>query len=173
MGFLYLPFEDDTLDSRPVSRETFVAALPDTHPLSNRPQVSLKALAGETFVLTPRYQGAGLRDKIVEHCRQAGFEPRVVQEAWLMQGTVSLVAGGIGVTLVLATLQNLQRAGVVCKYVEGLSPEIEPGAVWRRGDPSAVLRAFLGVVGDVTRRGEGEPEEERWVPAFRGAGSVA
>jgi DNA-binding transcriptional LysR family regulator len=122
--------------------------------------VSLKALAGEPFVLTPRYQGAGLRDKIVEHCRQAGFEPRVVQEAWLMQTTVSLVAGGIGVTLVPASLQNLQRAGVLYKYVEGLSPEIELGAVWRRGDPSAVLRAFLGVVGDVTRWGEGEPEEE-------------
>jgi DNA-binding transcriptional LysR family regulator len=173
VGFLYLPFEDDTLDSRPVSRETFVAALPDTHPLSNEPQVSLKALAGEPFVLTPRYQGAGLRDKIVEHCRQAGFEPRVVQEAWLMQTTVSLVAGGIGVTLVPASLKNLQRAGVVYKYVEGLSPEIELGAVWRSGDPSAVLRAFLGVVGDVTHWGEGEPEEERRVPAFRGAGSGA
>src|SRR3712207_8638138 len=58
---LYLPFEEDSLDSRPVSRETFVAALPDTHPLSNEPRVSLRALAGEPFVLTPRYQGAGDR----------------------------------------------------------------------------------------------------------------
>src|SRR5215211_5157308 len=106
------------------------------------------------FVLTPRYQGAGLRDKIVEHCRQAGFEPKVVQEAWLMQTTVSLVAGGIGVTLVPASLQNLQRAGVIYKYVEGLSPEIELGVVWRRGDRSAVLRAFLGVVEDITSRGK-------------------
>ena len=114
-----------------------------------------------------------MRDKIVEHCRQAGFEPRVVQEAWLMQTTVSLVAGGIGVTLVPASLQNLQRARVVYKYVEGLSPEIELGAVWRRGDPCADLRAFLGVVGDVTRWGEGEPEEVRRVPDFHGAGSVA
>jgi DNA-binding transcriptional LysR family regulator len=167
VGFLYLPFEEDSLDSRPVSRETFVAALPDTHPLSSEPRVSLSALASEPFVLTPRYQGAGLRDKIVEHCRQAGFEPTVVQEAWLMQTTVSLVAGGIGVTLVPASLQNLQRAGVVYKYVEGLSPEIELGVVWRRGDPSAVLRAFLGVVEDVTNREKGEPEEDVRVPAFR------
>jgi DNA-binding transcriptional LysR family regulator len=171
VGFLYLPFEEDSLESRPVSRETFVAALPDTHPLAGEPRVSLGALAGEPFVLTPRYRGAGLRDKIVEHCRRAGFEPRVVQEAWLIQTTVSLVAGGIGVTLVPASLQNLQRAGVAYKHVEGLSPEVELGAVWRRGDPSAVLRAFLGVVGDVTRRGEGEPEEAERVPALRGGGS--
>ena len=84
-----------------------------------------------------------------------------------MQTTVSLVAGGIGVTLVPASLQNLQRAGVVYKYVEGLSPEIELGVVWRRSDPSAALRVFLGVVGDVTHREEDEPEEER-VVALRG-----
>jgi DNA-binding transcriptional LysR family regulator len=151
VGFLYLPFEVDSLDSRPVSRESFVAALPDTHP----------------------YQGAGLRDKIVAHCRRAGFEPKVVQEAWLMQTTVSLVAGGIGVTLVPASLQNLQRTGVVYKHVEGMWPEIELGVVWSRGDPSPVLRAFLGVVGDVTRWGEGQPEDEERIPVLRGAGSEA
>ena len=90
-----------------------------------------------------------------------------------MQTTVSLVAGGIGVTLVPASLQNLQRTGVVYKHVEGMSPEIELGVVWPRGDPSPVLRAFLGVVGDVTRWGEGEPEDEGRVPALRGAGSGA
>ena len=172
VGFLYLPFEVDSLDSRPVSREPFVAALPDTHPLADEPRVTLKALADEPFVLTPRYQGAGLRDKIVAHCRRAGFEPRVVQEAWLMQTTVSLVAGGIGVTLVPASLQNLQRTGVVYKHVEGMSPEIELGVVWPRGASSAVLRAFLGVVGDVTRLGEDEPEGDERLIAPR-AGSQA
>ena len=158
VGFLYHPFEEDSLEFRPISREAFVAALPDTHPLSNEPRVALRELSGEPFVLTPRYQGAGLRDKIVEHCRQAGFEPKVGQEAWLMQTTVSLVAGGIGVTLVPASLQNLQRTGVVYKHVEGLSSEIELGVVWRSGDPSAVLRTFLGVVHDVSRWAEGEPD---------------
>ena len=84
-----------------------------------------------------------------------------------MQTTVSLVAGGIGVTLVPASLQNLQRAGVVYKNVEGLSPEIELGVVWRRGDPSAVLRAFLGVLEDVGHLGESQSREEVPVPALR------
>ena len=171
VGFLYLPFDDDSLDSRPVSREPFVAALPDTHPLADEPRVTLEALAGEPFVLTPRYRGAGLRDKIVAHCRRAGFEPRVVQEAWLMQTTVSLVAGGIGVTLVPASLQNLQRTGVVYKHVEGMSPEIELGVVWLRDAPSAVLRAFLGVVGEVTLWGE--PEGDERLTTLRAAGSRA
>jgi DNA-binding transcriptional LysR family regulator len=33
VGFLYLPFEEDSLEFRPVSREAFVAALPDPHTL--------------------------------------------------------------------------------------------------------------------------------------------
>ena len=90
-----------------------------------------------------------------------------------MQTTVSLVAGGIGVTLVPASLQNLRRAGVVYKHVEGLSPEIELGAVWRRDDRSAVLRAFLGVVEDVTSRGKGGPEEDVRAGAFRRGGARA
>ena len=88
-----------------------------------------------------------------------------------MQTTVSLVAGGIGVTLVPASLQNLQRTGVVYKHVEGMSPEIELGVVWPRDAPSAVLRAFLGVVGEVTRWAEPEGDERE--TTLRGAGSRA
>ncbi len=171
VGFLYLPFEMDSLNSMTVSREPFVAALPDTHHLAGKPRLTLKGLADEPFILTPRYQGAGLRDKIVAHCRRAGFEPRVVQEAWLMQTTVSLVAGGIGVTLVPASLQNLQRSGVVYKRVEEMSPEIELGVVWPHGTSSAVLKAFLGVVRDVTQRGVEEPEDEKKLVVFCDAGS--
>ena len=162
VGLLYLPFEGEALESRPISREPFVVALPDTHALAGEPQVTLEALADEPFVLTPRYQGAGLRDKIVAHCRRAGFEPRVVQEAWLMQTTVSLVAGGVGVTMVPASLQNLRRTGVVYKRVEGLPPEVELGVAWRRGDTSPVSKAFLDALDEIVCRGEdGIGEVER------------
>jgi hypothetical protein len=43
--------------------------------------------------------------------------------------------------------------------------------VWRRGDRSAVLRAFLGVVEDVTNREKGELEENVRVPALRRGGA--
>lgn len=146
VGFLYLPFSEPSLESQRVSNETFVAAIPDKHPLAKEPTIALEELANEPFVLTPRYSGAGLRDKIEDRCKEAGFEPRVVQEAWLMQTTVSLVAGGIGVTLVPSSLQNLQRVGVVYRSIEGFTPEIEIGAVWRRSNHSAVLRSFLSIL---------------------------
>jgi hypothetical protein len=54
-----------------------------------------------------------------------------------------------------------------------MSPEIELGVVWPRDDPSAVLNAFLGVVEDVTRWGEGDPESDERLLAVRRVGSQA
>jgi len=148
VAFFYLPFEDSTLDFKPVLREPLVVALPESHPLAAQPEVDLQALSEEPFILHARYQMMdGLYSQVMEVCRQAGFIPRAVQkEVWLMQTIVGLVAGDIGVALVPASLRNLHRSGVVYKEVGSLSPTVEMGVVWRRGDTSAVLGAFLGVV---------------------------
>ena len=97
-----------------------------------------------------RYEMPGLYGQVTEVCRQAGFTPRAVQkDVWLMQTIVGLVAGGIGVALVPASLRNFRRKGVVYKTVRDLSPKVEMGMAWRRNDASAVPGAFLDVVGEV------------------------
>ena len=158
VGFFYLPFDDSALDTRPVSREPLVVALPETHPLAKEPEIDLRSLEREPFVLPRRYNMPGLYGQVTEVCRQAGFTPRPVQkDVWLMQTIVGLVASGIGVGLVPCSLRNFRRKGVVYKTVRGLSPTVEMGAVWRRSDSSAVLSAFLSVVGDI-RLAEGKRE---------------
>jgi DNA-binding transcriptional LysR family regulator len=94
----------------------------------------------------------------------------VQKDVWLMQTIVGLVAGGTGVALVPASLRNFRRKGVVYRTVRGLSPTVEMGMVWRRGDSSAVLRAFLDVVEEVDLLGEGERESEEQA-VLRGAGT--
>jgi DNA-binding transcriptional LysR family regulator len=159
VGFFYLPFDDSALDIRPVSREPLVVALPEMHPLAKEPEIDLRALEREPFVLPRRYNMPGLYGQVTEVCRQAGFTPRTVQkDVWLMQTIVGLVASGIGVALVPASLRNFRRKGVVYKTVRELSPTVEMGVVWRRGDSSAVLSAFLDVVGEVARLAEGKRE---------------
>jgi len=157
-GFLYLPLEDASLNIECVSREPLVLALPDAHPLSSKRRVELQEVASEPFVLPARYQRMpGLYGQVTEACRQAGFTPNAVQkDVWLMQTIVGLVASGIGVALVPASLRNFRRKGVVYKTVQGLSPTVEMGSVWRRSDSSAVLGAFLDVVGEFARLAEGK-----------------
>lgn len=146
-SFFYLPFEDRTLAHSPVSREPLVVALPETHELAAEEEVDLHDLAAEPFILPARYRMPGLRGRVLEACQAAGFEPEAVQkEVWLMQTIVGLVAGGMGVALVPASLRNLNRTGVVYKTVRGLDPTVEMGVVWRRGEGSPVVRSFLEVV---------------------------
>lgn len=146
VGFLYLPLDDALLNIECVSREPLVLALAETHPLGPEPQVELQALAEEPFILPARHQMPGLYGQVTEACRQAGFTPNAVQQdVWLMQTIVGLVAGGRGVALVPASLQNLRRKGVVYKPVYGLSPTVALGMIWRRDASGVVLNSFLQV----------------------------
>ncbi len=147
VGFLYLPLEDPALEVECLTREPLVLALAETHPLASEPQVELTAVAEEPFILPAHYQRMpGLYAQVTEACRMAGFTPNAVQkDVWLMQTIVGLVAGNIGVALVPASVRNLRRKGVVYKSVHGLSPTVELGMIWRRGDPGKVLNSFLKV----------------------------
>jgi len=162
VGFLYLPFEDGALDFRPVSRESLVVALPKTHPLADEQEVDLRTLADEPFILPRRHHVAGLYGRVTEVCRQTGFTPRPVHnDVWLMQTIVGLVANGMGVALVPASLRSLHRKSVVYKTVQDLFPTVEMGVIWRRGDSSMMLRGFLNVVRRDARRREDELKDSR------------
>ena len=144
-GFLYLPLDDESLNIECVSRESLVLALPEKHPLASESQVELQAVTKEPFILPMRHRlMPGLYAQVTDACRQAGFVPNAVQkDVWLMQTIVGLVAGGTGVALVPASLQNLRREGVIYKSVHGLSPTVELGMIWGHDESGAVLSSFL------------------------------
>lgn len=106
-------------------------------------------LAGEPFVLPARHNMPGLHAQVLALCREAGFSPRAVQEeVWLVQTIIGLVAASVGVALVPASAQALMHRGVVYRPVragEG-NHDVELATVWRRGDRSPVLTAFLAEV---------------------------
>ena len=103
------------LKAYPLLDEEMMAALPSGHGLARAKSVSLAALAREDFILYRRSQGPGLYDAIVTACGNAGFSPHVVQEAPRMLSTLSLVAAGLGVSIVPASMERLKPDGVVYK----------------------------------------------------------
>jgi len=125
----------------PLVREPLIAALPAGRRWPRR--VPLGALAGEPFVLFPRKAGAGLYDLTVGFCRAAGFAPRIEQEAIQMPTIVSLVAAGMGVALVPASLRHMRRTGVVYRALAEASPLMELGVAWRDGDEEPAVTAFV------------------------------
>lgn len=143
LGLLLPPLDDLALDYVPVFREPLVAALPAATHRRAPAKLALKSLASAPFILFPRRSAPGLHDLVVSFCRRAGFSPRVEQEAIQMQTIVSLVAAGMGVALVPASLQHLRRTGVVYRPLVEASPAVEVGLAWRRDNDSPALAEFV------------------------------
>lgn len=146
IGFLRPPVEDKTLHLQIIVREPMVVALPETHPLAAESQIALATLANESFILFPRLLSPRAYDQIIGLCQQAGFSPKVVQEAMQMQTIVSLVAGNIGVAIVPVSLQNMQRTGVIYKPLAEPAPCAEVAVAWRSNDTSASVQQFLTIM---------------------------
>jgi DNA-binding transcriptional LysR family regulator len=131
----------------PLQEEPMVAALPSRHPMASgrAKAVRLKGLAGDPFILIGP-PGTGLHDETVAACREAGFIPRLGQPAPRIASTLGLVAVGLGVALVPASMQSVRVDGVVYRPLEGAAPRAFLGLASRRGDPSPVLKQFTSLV---------------------------
>jgi DNA-binding transcriptional LysR family regulator len=126
---------------RRLLREPLIAALPARRRWPRR--VPLATLASEPFILFPRKAGVGLYDLIVGFCRDAGFTPRIEQEAIQMPTIVSLVAAGMGVALVPASLRDMRRTGVTYRPLAEAGPLMEVGLAWRSADAEPAVAAFV------------------------------
>ncbi len=137
------------LQAEPILTEPMLLALPMDHPLAQDAHTALplSALAGEAFVLYRRRVGLGLYDAILVACREAGFSPRVIQEAPRMAATLSLVAAGLGLSIVPASMQRLRGDGIAYRPLAECPGLIAPlHLATRVGDSSSVLQRFRVVV---------------------------
>lgn len=138
-----------------VLREPFLVALPAAHPLAGRSELSLAVLAGEPFVSFPEKPLPSYAQVVRVVCEGAGFAPHVVQEVREMQTAISLVAAGLGIALLPASVQHLRRDGVVYCSLPDSAPRTELAVVTRREDASPALQNFLAIVREQVKRRDG------------------
>lgn len=136
--------------AEPVLEETMLAAFPAGHAALQggaRRHIALAELAGESLILYRRHSGPGLYDAIISACGAAGFSPRVAQEAPRILSTLSLVAAGLGVSLVPASLRRVNIEGVVYVPVsEPASLRAPLNLIWRDAAPSGAVRRLIAEV---------------------------
>ncbi len=149
-AFIRSPLSDtQALQDEPILVEPMLLALPTDHPLAldATTPLPLAALATEAFVLYRRRVGLGLYDAILVACREAGFSPQVVQEAPRMTATLSLVAAGLGVSIVPSSMQRLRGDGIVYRALSECRSLVAPlHLATRIGDTSSVLDQFRKLV---------------------------
>jgi DNA-binding transcriptional LysR family regulator len=134
---------------KPLLVEPLVIALPSGHAVARgvRGAIALRDLAGEAFIVYAREQGPAIYEATLEACFKAGFNPRLGQEAPRVTSALSLVAAGLGVSVVPSSMQTMTMHGVVYRPIKGaFRPKAVLNLAARRGDASAVVQNFQGLV---------------------------
>jgi DNA-binding transcriptional LysR family regulator len=149
---LVIPPVLEALQYAPLLHEPLIAALPASRRWP-RP-LPLARLAAEPFILFPRRSSQGLYDLIVGLCASAGFAPRIEQEAIQMPTIVSLVAAGIGVALVPASVAKMRRTDVVYRRLAEPGPPMEVGLAWNEASQTPAVAAFVAHVRSVFTPGK-------------------
>lgn len=149
VGFVRPPIHDTELETLTVHTEPLLLALPAAHPLAGLPAVPLGKLAADPWVMLPSGLGLGFYEQVIDICRKAGFMPETHQVATEIPTMISLIAAGLGVTLVPASITNLRRTGVVYRPIEGQNELVETVAVWTPVHASPLLDRFLEILREV------------------------
>ncbi len=154
VGLLRLPINDPTIDVEVVRREPIVCVLPEGHPLALHERIAMPLLAHEPFVLQARQRGGGYYAQLTNLCLTSGFSPNVIQEVTEMHTIVSLVAAGMGVSLVPLSMKNIRSQGVVYHELEGTTILTEMAVAWLRNSHSTIVQNFLQVARETTTLNE-------------------
>lgn len=148
LGLLLLPVRDSLLTSQVLWEEPLVAALPTSHPLCRQKELHIADLRESEFVFFPRHLRPTYYEQVMSWCEEAGYVPRIVQEAIEIPTLLSLVAAGVGVFLPMRFFAGLTLGGVEYKTIQD-APKIAIAAAWVGGRAEATQQAFLRVMREV------------------------
>ncbi len=129
----------------PVMTDMLTLALHGDDPLARLPEpIPIRSLAGEPFVLRPKGLGSSFYEQVYDLCALAGFMPKLAQEAHEAPTILGLVAAGLGVTILPASLKAINADEVVWRRLAVQAGTLE----------SAVLLVFNANVAESLQRSQ-------------------
>jgi DNA-binding transcriptional LysR family regulator len=153
-AFVRTPVSDsDGLTIYPMLTEDLLVALPFGHPLAAKAAIPLTAIADQGFILPLRPTAPGLYDMTIAACQRAGFSPRVTHEVGEFPPLLHLVASGMGVTIVPASLQYMYPSVVSYRRIEGDTPHTQISIIQRSNERSAAVRNLVAMARHAAREG--------------------
>jgi len=145
VGVVRGPVDEPGISSVTVLTERLVVAMPINHRHSSARKVSIRDLAHDSFILSPRNISRPLNREVLRLCQRVGFTPHVSQEAIQLHVVVSLVSAGIGIAIVPESTQLLPVPGVVFRPLAERDGRAHIAVVFRTVSPSPLVREFVDV----------------------------
>ena len=147
VGFNRLVPEEAGITVETVLREPLVVAIAASHALAARPAIRLQDLDGVPLILYPNVPLRGLAQEVADAFRAEGVRMRVEQEVEDVVTAVALVSAGFGAAITTQSAASLRLPGVEFRPLRSARlKELELSCLYRSGDASPTLRAFLDVV---------------------------
>jgi DNA-binding transcriptional LysR family regulator len=112
IGLACGPLKLSDLEERIVVEESFVVAVGRRSRFAQRERLRVRDLEGEPFVLVRPDVEPAWAEACNAELRRAGIQPSIAQETDSKLAMLGLVAAGLGISLVSASMQRLGRAGV-------------------------------------------------------------
>lgn len=138
VAFVVMP--EERFDTFALIEDQLVALLPSGHPLGAQPNVSLKALCGEPFILTQ----AGSSELVSRLFVGAGLQPDVRYRCSQLLSTLDTVRRGDGVTIVaeLSLPESVARDYLIKPLKPAVKRQVGLAVLDRRQSSPATL-AFI------------------------------
>jgi DNA-binding transcriptional LysR family regulator len=155
-GFLRVPVaQPQGLVFEPLLQEPALLAIPLDHRLARQPSqpVALAQLDGERLILVRRTGAPGLYANLLALCAQQGVQVEVAAEVERMMTNVNLVAAGVGLSIVPASVRGAHAEAVVYRAFE---PAVRLSApltlVYREAGAEGPLATFLALARELAQR---------------------
>src|SRR3954447_6479064 len=141
---------DDELELTHLIDDPYEAVVPRDHPLAERRGLKLADFADEPWVASTSM--CGCRRITERACQEAGFDPRIAFEADETMAAQSLVAAGVGVSLLPRLALTTVHPGVVTRTLGRAAPTRRIWAARQKGAfRSPASEAMVQILCDVSR----------------------
>jgi DNA-binding transcriptional LysR family regulator len=147
-AFIGLHTDTRGLPAETVLEEPLVIALPANHRLAQKRGLSFDDLRGEPMFWFERRLNPGFYDHCQDFFEQIDFKPNAIPEPPDHHILLGMIAEGLGIALLPASLQNVKRKGVSFRALKAGSSRLSMGiaVTYSENNPSPVLRPFLDLI---------------------------
>lgn len=147
IGLLRPPVVESEVEGLRVNEEILVAALPRSHPLSERDILVLEDLVREPFIGYAAYEARYFHDLVSYHFTAERLAPNIVHSLAQIHTILNLVRAELGVALVPASARGLRVDEVEFRPVRFRAPrKVELFLTWRRDHENPVTREIIRLV---------------------------
>jgi DNA-binding transcriptional LysR family regulator len=172
-GFLRVPVSrPEGVALQTLLNEPTMVALPLDHPLAQGKAparagkgdnaIAVKNLHGENFILVRQPGAPGLYANLLALCAAHGVHLNVVAEVSRMMTNLNLVAAGVGISVVPASMQGAHAQAIVYRPLAASARLDAPLTLaYREADCTGPTATFVALVQEIAAAHNGKPAKRR------------